>query len=147
MKNLDFDVHLIEKEDIPRFVELWNQGYQVLTSGKSKMTLDKALKGYHQKMFTYYGLFKNNNLIGFALLTDHSGNIWLKHILIDQEYRNKKLGTLFIEEMFKIAVKKGKKLTVEVLKQNPKALKFFSERKFRILKFDKKENQYILEKA
>lgn len=40
-----------------------------------------------------------------------------------------------------------KNLYLEVLKHNPKALKFFSERKFRILKFEKKENQYILEKA
>ena len=58
----------IQKSSLCQFVNLWNQGKDVLTSSGFLMTQEKAEKGFKEKMFEYFGLFEKEKLIGFMLL-------------------------------------------------------------------------------
>lgn len=138
-------VSKIKQKDLPRFVTLWNQDYLILTSSQFKMTLDKAVRGFKAKMFDYYGVYKESELIGFMLLKEDK-DLWIKHILIDKNYRGKELGKILLKKAEEIAKKKKFKLKTEVIKENKKAKKFFLKNGFKLIRFDLEENQYILEK-
>lgn len=137
----------INKNDLKDFTRLWNQGYKALTSSQFKMTLTKAKDGFKKRMFEYFGIYEENNqLLGFLLLQTKNKTLWLKHILIDKNFRKKGAGQKLLGKTIKMAKKRSKKLKTEVLKENTKARKFFIKNGFKIIKFDKKEKQYILEK-
>lgn len=138
-------IRTLKEKNLPEFVALWNQEYLLLTSSKFKMTLEKAKKGFSAKMFDYYGVCHNDKLIGFMLLKEDK-DLWIKHILIDKDFRKRGLGNIFLKKADQITKKKKMKLKTEVIKENQEAKKFFLKNRFKIIKFDEKENQYILEK-
>jgi hypothetical protein len=63
-----FNIKKIKKSSLHQFVNLWNQGKNVLTSSGFLMTQEKVELGFEEKMFEYFGLFEKENLIGFMLL-------------------------------------------------------------------------------
>jgi len=136
----DFLIKKIEQKDLEAFVELWNQGYEMLTSSKFKMTYEKALKGFTSQLFNYTGLYKNNQLVGFMLLKEDGNEIWIKHLLIDKNEREKGLGGMLIKEVINT---KDKEIFTEVLKENETAIKFVQENGFEVLKNDLENNQFI----
>ncbi len=138
-------IYKIKRKDLPQLVSLWNQEYKILTSSHFQMTLEKAKKGYDAKMFHYYGIYNNNTLVGFLLLKG-TKDLWIKHILIDKDFRQRGLGTLLLKKAEEIGKKNKMKLKTEVIKDNEEAAKFFLKSGFKMIKFDKRENQYILEK-
>jgi len=140
-------VYKIKIKDLLQFVSLWNQEYKILTSSHFQMTLKKAKKGYYAKMFDYYGIYNDNILIGFLLLKKEDKILWIKHILIDKNFRKRGFGTLLLKKAEKIAKKKQMNLKTEVVKENNEVIQFFLKNKFKVIIFDKKENQYILEKV
>ena len=135
----------IRKQDSSRFIELWNQDYLLLTSRGWKMTKDKAEKGLSSKMFEYFGLYLENKLNGFMLLKKENNILWLKHILIDKNFRGKGLGKILLKKAIKQAKIFNVKLKTEVIKENEKAISFFIKNNFKVVKFDPSESQYILE--
>lgn len=132
----------LTERDIPAFIELWNQNYEVLTSSNFLMTYDKALAGFKQKMFDYFGLFDRDKLVGFALYKDIMDDTWLKHLLIGKKFRKKGNGALLLGETLKKYPKK--KVKTEVLFSNVPAKKFFIKNGFRLVKEDYKNKQFIL---
>lgn len=136
----------IRKQDLSRFVELWNQDYLLLTSRGWKMTQDKVEKGFNSMMFEYFGLYLENKLNGFMLLKKEDNILWLKHILIDKNFRGRDLGKFLLKKAIKQAKIYNVKLKTEVIKENEKVISFFTKNNFKIVKFDPSENQYILER-
>jgi len=137
-------IEKITKNHLEDFVNLWNQAYKVLTSSQFKMTLKRAKYGFRNKMFDYIGIFKEDKLLGFLLLHRRADTLWLKHLLIDKNFRRKSLGKKLLRKAIEISKKKKKKLKTEVIKENISGRSFFTKNSFKIIKFDKKENQYIL---
>lgn len=135
----------IRKQDLSRFVELWNQDYLLLTSSQWKMAQNKAEKGFSSKMFEYLGLYLENKLNGFMLLKKEGNILWLKHILIDKNFRGKGFGKFLLKKAIKQAKIYNVKLKTEVIKENEKVISFFIKNNFKIVKFDPSESQYILE--
>ncbi len=43
------NIKLLSKNDLKKFVELWNQDYYFLTSSGYKLSYEKALKGFEEK--------------------------------------------------------------------------------------------------
>lgn len=140
-------IYKIKRKDLPRLVSLWNQEYKILTSSHFQMTLKKAKKGYYAKMFDYYGIYNDNILIGFLLLKKEDKILWIKHILIDKNFRKRGLGTLLLKKAEQIAKNKKINLKTEVIKENKEVIKFFFQNRFKVIKFERKENQYILERS
>lgn len=140
-------IYKIKRKDLARLVSLWNQEYKILTSSHFQMTLKKAKKGYYAKMFDYYGIYNDNILIGFLLLKKEDKILWIKHILIDKNFRKRGLGTLLLKKAEQIAKNKKINLKTEVIKENKEVIKFFLKNKFKVIKFERKENQYILERS
>ncbi|MGB9883233.1 MAG: GNAT family N-acetyltransferase [Microgenomates group bacterium] len=101
MKNLK--IKKINKSGLNTFVKLWNQDYLLLTSSGFRLSFQKAYTGFKNKMFDYYGLYLNNNLIGFTLIKkDNQDNFfWLKHMLIDKNYRSLGFGKYFLSWVIK----------------------------------------------
>lgn len=81
-------IKYLREKDLPQFVNLWNQDYQSLTSTVFLMTIKKTQDGYKNKIFFYFRIYKNDNLIGFLLLKE-DGDLWIKHLLIDRDLRRK----------------------------------------------------------
>lgn len=138
----------ITERDLKDFVTLWNQDFELLTSSQFQMTLKKAKEGFEKKMFDYFGIYgEKEKLLGFLLLQAKGEIIWLKHILVDQNFRRKGRGQVLLKKAVEKAKKEGKKLKTEIIKQNTMAKRFFIKNGFKITDFDKEENQYILEKV
>lgn len=53
------------------------------------MTLKKAKEGFNKKMFDYFDVFINNQLVGFILLKKEDKIYWIKHLLVDKKLRIK----------------------------------------------------------
>lgn len=136
----------ITEKDLKDFVELWNQDFKLLTSRQFQMTLEKAREGFEEKMFDYFGVYEKGKLRGFLLLKEKGRIIWLKHLLVDRNFRRKGVGQFLLKKAIEKAKKEGKKLKTEVIKQNISAKRFFIKNGFKIIGFDKEENQYVLEK-
>ena len=132
----------LKKEDIPLFTKLWNQDPTLLTSSRFIMTNEKALKGFNEKMFDYFGLYKKNKLIGFVLYQHIDNEIWLKHILIDKKNRKLKFGSKLLKGS--LALYKDKEIKTEVIIGNDAAKNFFILNDFKILFRDEKNKQDIL---
>lgn len=135
-------VRQLTEKDISSFVTLWNQDYELLTTRKFIMTLDKALTGFRQKMFDYYGLFENDILVGFILYQLINKDMWIKHLLVHKDYRNKGMGKYLLLETLKKY--KEKVIKADVLFENFSAKKFFEKNGFRVINKNIKEKGYIL---
>lgn len=110
----------IQEKDLPSFVSLWNQEFEVLTSCHFQMTLARAKKGFQAKMFLYHGIYNNDKLVGFMLLKE-DGDFWIKHMLIDKDLRRKGYGGLFLKKAGEIAKNGNFKLKTEVVAENKEA--------------------------
>jgi len=124
---------------------LWNNELLLLTSSRLKMTFKKALRGFENKMFDYWGAYYNNELVGFMLLKQNK-DLFIKHIAVEEKFRREKLGTKFLKKAEKIAKKRRLNLKAEVLEKNKKTKEFFLKNNFKLTKLNHKENQYIFEK-
>lgn len=133
----------IKKKDLITFVQIWNEDFLVLTSSRLKLTLNKALDGFESKMFDYLGLYKNETLIGFILLKEEK-DLWIKHLAISKNYRGRGYGKKLLSYIINRFGRKNKTLKAEIVDSNKTALNFFFKNDFKILKFDKANNQYIL---
>lgn len=140
------EIKRLTEKDLKDFVELWNQDFKLLTSSQFRMTLKRAKEGFEKKMFDYWGVYEKGKLRGFLLLKEKGKVIWLKHLLVDRNFRRKGAGQLLLRKAIEKAKKEGEKLKTEVIKNNTTAKKFFVKNGFKIIKFDKEENQCILEK-
>lgn len=135
-------IRKLTEQDIPSFVDLWNQDFELLTSSKFLMTTDKALAGFKQNMFDYYGLFDPDKLIGFILYQVINRNVWIKHVLVHKDHRKKGNGSFLLLKTLKKY--EGKEIKTEVLFENSLAKKFFIDNSFKIIKKDILKKQLIL---
>jgi len=140
-------INKLTKNHLTQFIYLWNQGYEILTSSGFLMTKEKAEKGFKEKMFDYWGILEKENLVGFMLLKKEKNELWMKHLLIDKDFRGKGWGKILVEKAFLIAKKNKMKIKTEVLIKNKNALLFFEKLGFKKVGIDKKEKQYLLEKV
>jgi ribosomal protein S18 acetylase RimI-like enzyme len=145
-KQNQFKICNLNINDLSKFVSLWNQNFELLTTSKFKMDFNKAHSGFIKKMFIYFGLFLDENLIGFILLKSQPNLFHIKHMLIDKKYREKHLGSFFLNEVINRIIKRNTVIKVEVLKNNFEALRFFQNQDFKIIQSDKENDQYILKK-
>ncbi len=137
----EITIRNFSKEDLNNFVNLWNQEIDLLTTSKRIMTHKLALDGFNVNMFDYLGLYKNNKLIGFCLLRNDRDKVWVKHFMVNKDQRGIGFGEKLIQEAIKRTTDKD--LLAEVLKENQKALKFFQNNRFGIIK--EHDDEYILQ--
>lgn len=125
--------------DIKDFVSLWNQEYKLLTSSQLQMTVEKAKSGFISKMFEHYGIYKNRALVGFMLIKETDGDLWIKHMIIDKNSRNEGMGKMLLSVIVKKSLLINKKIKVEVLNSNKLALEFFIKNNFKTIASGKGE--------
>jgi ribosomal protein S18 acetylase RimI-like enzyme len=138
-------INNILKKDLHSFTMLWNQEKDILTSSNLTMTDPKAESGFKKRMFDCYGLFENKKLIGFILIKENSEGIWVKHMVIDKNYRAKGLGSFFLSNVLERYFERKRIYKVEVLINNVDAIVFFEKNGFKVEK-TLEEGQYILSK-
>ncbi len=112
-------------EDVDRLAEL---NKQLIEDEKSDHKLDmKELKSrmsmFIQTDYSAYFFLEDNEVVGYALVNNHSKPVYLRQFLIERAYRRKHLGRkaikLLIEEL---AVSE---IDIEVLSWNETGLKFW----------------------
>lgn len=88
----------------------------------------------------YKNIVLNNNIVGSILLTKKDGNILLDEIFIEEQYRNKGIGTNIIKN---IIANIDSNIYLWVYKDNIKAIKLYSKLGFNIK--EKTDSRYYME--
>jgi len=95
----------------------------------------KIVDDFNQNAFTKYFIYmEKSNIIGVVNYYDLYDRFELSYIEVIKEYRNKKIGSLLLEELIKIAEeKKIKNITLEVNINNEYAIKLYKKYNFEIV--------------
>ena len=90
---------------------------------------------FKQNAFTKYFIYmEKSNIIGVVNYYDLYDRFELSYIEVIKEYRNKKIGSLLLEELIKIAEeKKIKNITLEVNINNEYAIKLYKKYNFEVV--------------
>jgi len=135
----------IEKKDLSQLIKIWNEYYDLLTSSKTKHTIDSINKWFESRRgggFEYFGYFNKDKLTGFVIIENRLNIIWLKFIAVEKTKKGKGIASKLIKYI--ISIHKNKIIKTEVLEENKTVLKFFEKNKFQIEKYDENEKQFIL---
>lgn len=95
----------------------------------------KILDDFNQNAFTKYFIYEEkSNIIGVVNYYDLYERFELSYIEVVPQYRNKKIGSLLIENIIKIAdEKKVKNITLEVNINNLYAIKLYNKYGFEVV--------------
>ena len=95
----------------------------------------KIVDDFNQNAFTKYFIYmEKSNIIGVVNYYDLYDRFELSYIEVIKEYRNKKIGSLLLEELIKIAEeKKIKNITLEVNINNEYAIKLYKKYNFEVV--------------
>ena len=95
----------------------------------------KILDDFAQNAFTKYFIYEEkSNIIGVVNYYDLYERFELSYIEVKEEYRNKKIGSLLIENLIKIAEeKKVNNITLEVNINNTYAIKLYNKYGFSVV--------------
>ena len=95
----------------------------------------KIVDDFKQNAFTKYFIYEEkSNIIGVVNYYDLYDRFELSYIEVKEEYRNKKIGSLLIENLIKIAEeKKVKNITLEVNINNEYAIKLYNKYGFNVV--------------
>lgn len=90
---------------------------------------------FRQNAFTKYFIYmEKSNIIGVVNYYDLYDRFEIAYIEVIEEYRNKKIGSLLIENLIKIGKEKEiKNITLEVNKNNIFAIKLYEKYNFEIV--------------
>ena len=95
----------------------------------------RIVDDFNQNAFTKYFIYmEKSNIIGVVNYYDLYDRFELSYIEVIKEYRNKKIGSLLLEELIKIAEeKKIKNITLEVNINNEYAIKLYKKYNFEVV--------------
>lgn len=114
-------------EDVDRLAEL---NKQLIEDEKSdnKMNLNELksrMKSFLQTDYSAFFFLEDNEVVGYALVNEHSKPIYLRQFLIERKYRRNHLGSKAVELLIKeLAVTE---IDIEVLSWNENGLKFWEK--------------------
>ena len=114
-------------EDVDRLAKL---NKQLIEDEKSdnKMDLNELksrMKSFLQTDYSAFFFLEDNEVIGYALVNEHSNPIYLRQFLIERKYRRNHLGSRAIELLIEeLAVTE---IDIEVLSWNENGLKFWEK--------------------
>lgn len=92
LKKVSFDIKTIKFKETEKFIPFWN----IHPSWQNKTTtIQRALQSH-----IIYGAFKNNILIGYAIVQQQTSR--LKQIFVLENYRNLGIGSGLVSEILKI---------------------------------------------
>ena len=96
---------------------------------------NKIMNDFNQNAFTKYFIYiEKSNIIGVVNYYDLYDRFELSYIEVVEEYRNKKIGSLLIENLIKIAEeRKVNNITLEVNINNEFAIKLYKKYDFEIV--------------
>ena len=119
---------VIEKcslKDVDRLAEL---NKQLIEDEKSdnKMNMQELrsrMEMFLQTDYSAYFFWENNEVVGYALVNEHSKPVYLRQFLIERKYRRNHLGSKAVELLInELAVSE---MDIEVLSWNETGLKFW----------------------
>jgi predicted acetyltransferase len=119
---------VIEKcslKDVDRLAEL---NKQLIEDEKSDNKMDvqelrSRMEMFLQTDYSAYFFLENNEVVGYALVNEHSKPVYLRQFLIDRKYRRNHLGSKAIELLIsELAVSE---MDIEVLSWNETGMKFW----------------------
>ena len=119
---------VIEKcslNDVDRLAEL---NKQLIEDEKSdnKMNMQELrsrMEMFLQTDYSAYFFWENNEVVGYALVNEHSKPVYLRQFLIERKYRRNHLGSKAVELLInELAVSE---MDIEVLSWNETGLKFW----------------------
>ncbi len=95
----------------------------------------KIIDDFNQNAFTKYFIYEEkSNIIGVVNYYDLYERFELSYIEVLKEYRNKKIGSLLIENLIRIAKEKGvNNITLEVNINNIYAIKLYEKYGFSVV--------------
>ena len=95
---------------------------------------EKALTDTLENPLSYFLCAKNDNkLIGYAGMYSVNSEGYICNILVDKDFRSKKIGTSLLNELLNYSKSKALKfLSLEVRKSNDQAIKFYKNIGFEV---------------
>ena len=112
-------------KDVDRLAEL---NKQLIEDEKSdnKMNVQELrsrMEMFLQTDYSAYFFLENNEVVGYALVNEHSKPVYLRQFLIERKYRRNHLGSKAVELLInELAVSE---MDIEVLSWNETGLKFW----------------------
>ena len=96
---------------------------------------NKIINDFNLNAFTKYFIYmEKSNIIGVVNYYDLFDRFELSYIEVVQEYRNKKIGSLLLDYLIKIAEKrKANNITLEVNINNEYAIKLYQKYDFKVV--------------
>ena len=144
-KNIGF---IVEQEDGLKFYMCYNK-YKLNTIFEYAKDLDKEevekINNYVNKtisnqIFEYKNIVLNNIIVGSFLITKNENGLLLDEIFIEEQYRNKGIGTSIIKD---VVSKSNNNVYLWVYKDNIKAVNLYNRIGFNIK--EKTDSRYYME--
>jgi len=139
-------IQLIKNKDLNQLKEIWNQHHRFLSStGRihTTKTLNDWYENRHNDFHEYYGYFIDSVLLGFMIIRNPKESLWIKFLAVKKGSQSQGIGKALLD--FIIPKNENKQKYTECFLDNIKALNFFKNYGFKIVKLDSEYNEYILE--
>ncbi|MBU0278043.1 MULTISPECIES: ribosomal protein S18-alanine N-acetyltransferase [unclassified Gemella] len=128
-------INKVGVENLDRLLEIDSQNFD---DPWSREMFKKELEHENSE---YYGLFNDDEILGFCGGWYAVDEYQINKIVIDKPHQDKKLGQLFLIYIMQLyATKNAKKATIEVRESNAKAIKVYTRAGFDII--GRRENYY-----
>ena len=130
---MNYQLKKSNKNDIERLIEYKKETtyeYATNLTLEEKKEIEKYLACEVKEKFNYYyNIVVNNKVVGYLLLTNNDNGKLLDELYLEEEYRNKGIGTKIIKDI----LNKSNIVYLWVYKLNTKAISLYKRLDFQII--------------
>ena len=130
---MNYQLKKSNKNDIERLIEYKKETtyeYATNLTLEEKKEIEKYLACEVKEKFNYYyNIVVNNKVVGYLLLTNNDNGKLLDELYLEEEYRNKGIGTNIIKDI----LNKNNIVYLWVYKLNTKAISLYKRLDFQII--------------
>ena len=139
---MNYQLKKSNKNDIERLIEYKKETtyeYATNLTLEEKKEIEKYLACEVKEKFNYYyNIVVNNKVVGYLLLTNNDNGKLLDELYLEEEYRNKGIGTNIIKDI----LNKNNIVYLWVYKLNTKAISLYKRLGFKII--EETETRYYM---
>ena len=145
---LETRIEEISKDQLPAMVKIWNQHRDVLTDDERRHDLASLTRWHetcHEINNKMFGISAHGELKGFMILHYEEDAVWLKMTAILRGEMGKGYGSALFT--FGLEEAGDRNIYTEVKIKNFETLNILLSKQFRIVKFRKDHEEYVLKYA